>query len=129
MSAVTDVASMDSATLERHLAQKTMRGAVVNLTSGGRVHSFYWLRRGKRLAVKVHPRPRHAQLPVVEALAAKLREVWSCPECGKVFQRRGKQKFCTPVHAAKFRKARWVRAQERKQRIDTKRDEILRQLR
>jgi hypothetical protein len=112
------VANLSLDALRKRVTDQTVRGAFVNLTSRGRVYTFYWLRSAKRLAVKVHPRKRLERLPAVEALAASLEAVWSCPlpSCGKVFERQGKQKFCTPAHATKFRKAKWLRAQARRKK-------------
>ena len=100
--------------LERDLTRKTLRGAVVNYTSRGRRYTFYWLKSGRRLAVKVHKRGRLPRLPTVEALAAKLTAVWSCPECGVVFAKRGKRKYCSAAHAARSRKRRWQLNERRK---------------
>ena len=112
-----EIADLSLDALRKRIADQAVRGAFVKLTSRGRLYTFYWLRSAKRLAVKIH-RKQHERLPNVEALAASLKSVWSCPlpSCGTVFERRGKQKFCTPAHATKFRKAKWLRAQARRKK-------------
>jgi hypothetical protein len=52
--------------------------------------------------------------PAVEALAAKLlADGWSCPECGAAFEPQGRQRYCSPVHAARARKRRWKKKRAR----------------
>jgi hypothetical protein len=110
--------------LQRQLTERCPRLSFwVTFTSGGRQYTFYWLRNGgaKRLAVKVHKRQPLPRLPAVEALATTLRSVWSCPECGKVFPRHGKQRYCTPAHAARARKRRWKSRQAAEARLVARR--------
>lgn len=100
--------------LAQQLEKQLSQGArPITYKSRGRKYTFYWLKSGHRLAVEVQTRRRLPSNPAVEALARKIGAVWSCPECGKVFARKGKQKFCTPAHAARHRKARWLKAQQR----------------
>lgn len=82
----------------------------VSFTSRGRRYTFYWHRKGKRLAVKVGGLAYETK-PVIEALAAKLSATRTCPDCGAAVSRRGKQRFCTPAHAARYRKQQWARRQ------------------
>jgi len=105
----------DIATLERDLSRKLALGkGPFTFLSRGRRYTFYWLRSGHRMAVKIHRKPRPPARPDIEALAQKLRATWSCPECGKVFTRRGRQKFCSPAHAARHRKHRYLRRHARR---------------
>jgi hypothetical protein len=100
--------------LEHDLTAKCQRGAMVTKSSGARRYTFYWFASGRRLAVKVH-RPKYPPRdPAVEALAAKLLAAgWSCPECGVMFKRHGRQRYCSPAHAARARKTRWKKKRAR----------------
>jgi hypothetical protein len=93
--------------LERELTEKCKRGAFVRKVSGGREYRFYWFRDGRRLAVKVVRSPRPPRDAAVEALAARLMALWTCPVCGTAFTRRGRQRYCSPAHAARARKRKW----------------------
>jgi hypothetical protein len=109
----------DVAALERDLLSKCPRmptGTGRVFTSGGRRYVFYWLKIGRRLAVNVSRREPLERLPAVEALAEKILASWSCPICGKTFPRRGKQRYCSPAHAALARKERW-RARRKNQTL------------
>lgn len=116
-----------TAELVRYLAPKCQRGIGMTLTSSNRRYTFYWLRRAvpPRLAVRVRRRKPLPRFPVIEALAAELAAVtdgeWRCPWCGKPFKRRGKQRYCTPAHAARARKNRWLTNVGREERLAKRR--------
>ena len=80
-----------------------------SFNSSGRKYSFYWHRKGNCLAVSVRSRLREKVRPVVEALAEELRQYRVCPLCGTSFPRGGKRRFCSPQHAARYRKRRWAK--------------------
>ena len=105
-----DAPALTVGQLERQLTKHCLRGGGTGLMSkmsGARRFTFYWFRDGKRLAVKSRRVERPAHDLVVEALAAKLEAAWTCPECSVKFVRRGRQRYCTPAHAARARKRRW----------------------
>src|SRR5262249_29684635 len=99
--------------LERELRNQTIHGSPKTRRSGARTFSFYWYRRAKHLAVKVHPAdPRD---PVLEALVKRLGATRVCPVCGDAFTRRGRSLYCCPAHAARARKRRWLKKQRQEQ--------------
>jgi len=114
------------AELAKYLAPKCQRGIGVTLASGSRRYTFHWINRAgvRRLGVRVRRR-RLSRLPVVEALAAILLAEPApppeCPECGRVFERHGKQRYCSPAHAARARKKRWLANVGREERLAARR--------
>ena len=93
---------------------------MVTKASGARRYTFYWFAPGKRLAVKIQPRKYPSRDPAAEALAAKLLAAgWSCPECGVMFKRHGRQRYCSPAHAARARKRRWKKKRARAARRES----------
>ena len=53
------------------------------------------------------PRLRGLEKLVVEMRRERTR---TCPTCHETFERIGKQRFCSKLHAARYRKLRWRRA-------------------
>jgi hypothetical protein len=120
--------------VEAHLF-KTLRrtGHPVTRRSGNKRYTFWRHEKGDRLLVKVgwlggrkSRRERPVQ-PFVEELAARLRGRGACRLCGAWFDRNGtRKKFCTPEHAAKFRKQTWRQRRAQDARDATGADESAR---
>jgi hypothetical protein len=89
----------------------------VTLRSRWRKFVFFWHRAERRLAVSVTQiSPSAPRIRPLERFVASMRtdRKRSCPYCHKTFERTGKQKFCTKLHAARYRKDRWKRKHRQK---------------
>lgn len=93
----------------------------VSYTSRGVRYSFYRNRRAQVLMVKITGSA-HKVRPDIEALAKKLLERRVCPACAAVFPTKGKQRFCGPACAARYRARRYRRKVAAAHRADKLRD-------
>ena len=106
---------------ETDLVKRLRRtGHPLNLVSRNKRYTFWWHEKGNRLIVKVswrggrQSRRKRLMQPIIEDLAARLRGRGACRLCGAWFERNGtRKKFCSPAHAARWRKLTW---RERKKR-------------
>ncbi len=114
---VANIADLNLEALKKRLQHQVRHGQRVTLRSRWRQFTFDWHRVERRLAVAVKRiSPSAPRIRVLEAFIVAMRadRKRSCPYRHKTFERTGKQKFCTKLHAARYRKDRWKRKHRQK---------------